>query len=259
MHPSRGVWFAPKQGRKCLTQRCWDSGGSGEATGRGHCRFAVLRSFSSQPFPPFLRFGRSTQAAFDPSSHVLMWDGRASGAGLRTAICILLARWTTRSFIPNSERATITGSACGGRKATHFQSTTDATRRRRRRRTVCPSLLLLRTLPYIFRSTLPISRPVRPSFCQSRGDCAPTPIPYIRVVPAQAASRRIQEEVSAVTHTYPKVKDRSRSLSKSTRRMRSVKVHVGNKFRILRDRKKTVASLCSFTIKHFFPPRHSSG
>ena len=42
MHPSRGVWFAPKQGRKCLTQRCWDSGGSGEATGRGHCRFAVL-------------------------------------------------------------------------------------------------------------------------------------------------------------------------------------------------------------------------
>ena len=102
---------------------------SGEATGLGHCRFAVLRSFSSQPLPPSLCFGRSTPqiivAAFDPSSHVLMCDGRASGAGRRAAICILLARWTTRSFIPNSERATITRSACmGGRKATHFQSTT---------------------------------------------------------------------------------------------------------------------------------------
>ena len=138
-----------------------------------------------------------------------MWDGIASGAGRRAAICILLARWTTRSFIPNSERATITRSACmGGRKATHFQSTTTTS--------VTPP-------PPHSTVYFPLDSPdlspcpfVRPSFCQSRGDGAPTPIPYILVVPAR--SGRVQEEVPAVIHTYPKVKDRSRSLGKSTRR-----------------------------------------
>ena len=199
------------------------------------------------PSPFLLSFALVDQhrlrSILPPMSSCGMAERMAPDSELRFAFCWRVGR-RVHSFRIQRGRRSRGVPAEGGRPRTSSPQRTR--RRRRRRRTVCPSLLLLRTLPYIFRSTLPISRPVRPSFCQSRrGDCAPTPIPYIRVVPAQAASRRIQEEVSAVTHTYPKVKDRSRSLSKSTRRMRSVKVHVGNKFRILRDRKKAVASLCS--------------
>ena len=153
------------------------------------CRFALLRSFSShRSTPPSLRPSalvdqHRLRSILPPMSSWGMAERLAPDAELRFAFCWRVGRRVHSFRIQRGRRSRGVPAWEGGRPRTSSP---------RRRRAVCPSLLLLRTLPYIFRSTLPISRPrpVRPSFCQSRGDGAPTPIPYILVVPARAASRR---------------------------------------------------------------------
>ena len=145
------------------------------------------------PSPFLLSFALVDQhrlrSILPPMSSCAMAERLAPDAELRFAFCWRVGRRVHSFRIQRGRRSRGVPAWEGGRPRTSSPQ---------RRRTRRPSLLLLRTLPYIFRSTLPISRPVRPSgrpsvrpsFCQSRGDGAPTPIPYILVVPARAASRR---------------------------------------------------------------------
>ena len=158
------------------------------------------------PSPFLLSFALVDQhrlrSILPPMSSCGMAERLAPDSELRFAFCWRVGR-RVHSFRIQRGRRSRGVPAEGGRPRTSSPQRT----RRRRRRTVCPSLLLLRTLPYIFRSTLPISRPVRPSFCQSRrGDCAPTPIPYI-LDTRRPCSGRVQEDPggSVCRHTHTRI------------------------------------------------------
>ena len=120
-------------------------------------------------------------------SSCAMAERLAPDAGLRFAFCWRVGRHVHSFRIQRGRRSR----GVPGRKATHFQSTTTT-----------DSLSVTPPPPHstvYFPLDSPdlspcpsasVQSPVRPSFCQSRGDGAPTPIPYILVVPARAASRR---------------------------------------------------------------------
>ena len=130
MQPSRGVWFAPRQGRKRLTQKCWDGDGSGEVTGRGLCRFAVLRSFF--PTPSLLPFALVDQhrlrSILPPISSCVMAERMAPDSELRFAFCWRVGR-RVHSFRIQRGRRSRGVPAEGGRPCT---SSPQRTRRRRR-------------------------------------------------------------------------------------------------------------------------------